>query len=229
MTPRRYRKIRAALEQRQPDLTVCMDNVHKDHNLSAVMRSADAVGILEVHAVSAGGEVRRHHLMSGGSRKWVGVRRHPDVHTAAQRLHESGHRIVAAHQSERSVDFREPDYTRPTALLLGSELYGVSAEGAELADAHVSVPMAGMVASLNVSVAAAVILYEMQRQREAAGLYQRRRLDPEQYERLLFEWCYPEIARHCRRRGEPYPPLDEDGALQYSPARPHRQQGGQPL
>lgn len=222
MTPRRFRKIRAALERRQPDLTVCMDNVHKDHNLSAVMRSADAIGILEVHAVSAGGEVKRHHMMSGGSRKWVGVRRHPDVHTAAEKLRASGHRLVAAHQSERSVDFRKLDYTHPTALLLGSELYGVSADGAELADEHVAIPMAGMVASLNVSVAAAVILYEIQRQREAAGLYERCRLDAERYERLLFEWCYPEIARHCRRRGHPYPPLDENGNLQENPGHRDR-------
>jgi tRNA (guanosine-2'-O-)-methyltransferase len=166
-----------------------------------------------MHAVSPAGEVRRHHMMSGGSRKWVPTTVHRDVTSAAAHLRQDGFRIVAAHFSRRARDFREIDYTRPTALMLGSELDGVSRTGAALADEHVLVPMTGMVASLNVSVAAAVILYEAQRQRQAAGMYDRPRIAPELHRRLLFEWAYPEIARHCRERGQDYPGLDEDGFL----------------
>ncbi len=213
MTPQRFARLKAALDRRQPDLTVLMDNVHKRHNLSAVMRTADAVGIMEVHAVSERGEVQRHRAMAGGSHKWVRTRLHPDVETAVSRLQETGHQVVAAHLSERAVDYRALDYTRPTALMIGSELHGLSTRGADLAEKHITVPMAGMVASLNVSVATGVILYEMQRQREQAGLYSHSHLEPAERDRLLFEWAYPEIARYCRRKGQPYPPLDEDGNL----------------
>jgi tRNA (guanosine-2'-O-)-methyltransferase len=70
-----------------------------------------------------------------------------------------------------------------------------------------------MVASLNVSVAAALILYEAERQRTAAGLYDHRRLDDETYRHTLFEWAYPQHARRCQRAGVPYPPLGDDGEI----------------
>ncbi|MDQ2068903.1 tRNA (guanosine(18)-2'-O)-methyltransferase TrmH [Natronospira bacteriovora] len=217
MTPERLQKLHDTLNRRQPDLTVLMDDVHKSHNLSAVMRTADAVGIQDIHAVSPDRSVQRYRIMSGGSRKWVATHIHPDIPTAADKLKASGHRIVAAHFSPRARDFREVDYTRPTALLLGNELSGVSEQGSALADEHVIIPMLGMVASLNVSVAAALILYEAQRQRLAAGLYEHCRLPPERYRQLLFEWAYPRIARYCRDKRLPYPPLDEHGLMQEAP------------
>jgi tRNA (guanosine-2'-O-)-methyltransferase len=120
-------------------------------------------------------------------------------------------RVYAAHFSPQAVDFRDVDYTAPTVVLMGAELWGVSDAGADAADGHISVPMAGLVASLNVSVAAAVILFEAQRQREAAGFYDQPQLDPERYRRLLFEWLHPRLAARCRELGEAYPALDADG------------------
>jgi tRNA (guanosine-2'-O-)-methyltransferase len=111
------------------------------------------------------------------------------------------------------VDFREVDFTEPTALMMGAELLGLSDEALALADARVSVPMVGMAHSLNVSVATALLLFEAFRQREAAGMYEESRIDPEDRKRILFEWAYPRIARHCRERGTPYPSLGEDGDL----------------
>jgi tRNA (guanosine-2'-O-)-methyltransferase len=125
--------------------------------------------------------------------------------------------LLAAHLSDEARDYRDFDYTRPTAFLLGSELWGVSTRAAALADAHVVIPMEGLVNSLNVSVAAALLLYEARRQREAAGYYDACRLPPEVYSRTLFEWSHPEIARRCRERGLPYPPLTEDGDLAGNP------------
>lgn len=121
--------------------------------------------------------------------------------------------ILAAHPSDDAIDFRELDYTGPTAILLGTERDGLSAEGIAAADRLVAIPMVGAVTSLNVSVAAALILYEAQRQRAHAGLYDAPRLDPDLRRRTLFEWTYPKIARVCRDRGAPYPELGPDGEI----------------
>ena len=189
-----------------------MENAHKTRNIAALLRTCDAVGVLRMHAV-AQSDIRRHHMVSAGSRKWVPLKRHPTVRGACNALHDQGFRILAAHQSRRAIDFREADYTRPSAILLGGELFGVSAIAAAEADQHITVPMLGMVASLNVSVAGALVLYEAMRQREAAGLYDRSRLDAETHEKLLFEWAYPRVARRCRELGVAYPALDAEGSL----------------
>ena len=105
------------------------------------------------------------------------------------------------------------DYTLPTCLLLGNEDYGVTPEALSAADGVVQIPMEGMGTSLNVSVAAALLLFEAQRQRRAAGLYDAPRLDPETYARTLFEWTWPEIAAQCRKRGVGYPALGEEGEI----------------
>jgi tRNA (guanosine-2'-O-)-methyltransferase len=219
MRPERLQRLLRVLDRRQPDLTVLMDDVHKAHNLAAVLRSCDAVGVLEAHAVSPGGEVRRFHDRSGGSAKWVPIRVHRRIEDACTALRATGHRLVAAHFSSSAVDYRAIDYTVPTALVLGAELMGVSTAAAGLVDRHVAVPMHGHVASLNVSVAAAVILFEAERQRRAAGCYDRPRLSSGERERLLFEWSYPRLASWCRARGLPYPPLDEAGDLAGDPRR----------
>ncbi|WP_038045394.1 tRNA (guanosine(18)-2'-O)-methyltransferase TrmH [Thermus caliditerrae] len=188
MTEARRRRIEEVLRRRQPDLTVLLENVHKPHNLSAILRSCDAVGVLEAHAVNPTGGVPTFNETSGGSHKWVYLRVHPDIQTAIGHLREKGFRIYATALREDTQDFREVDYTRPTAILLGAEKWGVSEEALALADGAIQVPMFGMVQSLNVSVAAAVILFEAQRQRLKAGLYEGPRLDPELYQRVLEDW-----------------------------------------
>ena len=213
MSPERLARMKAVLARRQPDLTVVMDNVHKPHNLAAIVRTADAVGIPVVHGVSPQAEFRMRQKSASGSGKWVRVQTHEDIATCFGTLRDQGMRIYCAHLSEQAVDFRRIDFTRPTAVVVGAELEGVGEQAAALADGHVIIPMLGMVESLNVSVATAILLYEAQRQREAAGLYDNPRLDEETRARLLFEWSYPDIADYCRRKGLPYPALDEDGTL----------------
>lgn len=168
MTPERERRIREVLSRRQPDLTVVMDRVHKPHNLAAIARSCDAVGIPELHAVPLPGEPLRlgRDKASSGAGKWVALRKHPDIRTAYAHLREKGLRIYAAHDCPEAVDFRSIDYTQPTAIVVGAELDGISEEAVEGADGAIAIPMLGMTRSLNVSVATAVILYEAQRQRE---------------------------------------------------------------
>ncbi|WP_221091324.1 tRNA (guanosine(18)-2'-O)-methyltransferase TrmH [Deinococcus aquaedulcis] len=219
MTPERYAKILRVLSRRQPTLTVLMDEVNKPHNLSAIVRTCDAVGVLRAHAVPPRGgkladfEGHTFEATSGSAHKWVPVQRHADAVQAVRELQAQGFAVLATHLSQRSVDYREADYTRPTCVLLGAEKWGVSDEAAEAADMNIVVPMFGMVQSLNVSVAAATILFEAQRQRLAAGLYDTPQLSPEQLRAWAFEWAYPDLAPAYRERGEAYPALDEHGQI----------------
>lgn len=213
MTPHRFAKLRAVLERRQPDLTVLMENVHKSHNFSAVLRTCDAVGIGEAHAVAPKTTFRVYSGLAGGARRWVEVHKWASLEEAFAVLRGQGLQILAAHPAREAVDFRAIDYTRPTAVLLGQERDGVTAEAAGGADGWIVIPMMGTGLSLNVSVAAALILFEAQRQRAEAGLYDHPRLPAETRRRRLFEWAYPEIAELCRNNGTPYPELSEDGEI----------------
>ncbi|MCC5811883.1 MAG: tRNA (guanosine(18)-2'-O)-methyltransferase TrmH [Ectothiorhodospiraceae bacterium] len=213
MTANRYRRLQTVLAQRQPDLTVAMAGVHKEHNVSAVIRTCDAVGVWEAHALGQHGRLVIRRTASAGIGRRVPLHYHDTVAEGCANLKRQGFRLYAAHWSERAVDFRVADYTRPCAILLGRELEGMPEEAAEAADEHITVPMLGLAESLNVSVAAAVILYEAQRQRQQAGLYETPRIDEATRTRVLFEWMHPRIARHCQAHKLPYPELDDDGHI----------------
>ena len=217
MTPERFSRLRAALLQRQPDLTVLMDSVNKSHNVSAILRTADAVALQRLHAISTNAAMRRHHMIAGGAKRWVGLVLHPSTDFAIAALRRDGFRLVAAHAGEGARDFRDVDYTRKTAIVIGAELVGISPEALAAADDVVAIPMHGLGLSLNVSVAAGAILLEAERQRRAAGMYDACRLPPEEFERTLFEWCYPDIAARCRELDRAYPPLSTDGSLTANP------------
>ncbi len=216
MNPERFSKLTTALRRRQPDLTVLMERVHKSHNLSAILRNCDSVGVLEAHAVPPAEGLDIHGHTSAGTAKWVKVVRHGTTRNAVETLKTRGFRVLAAHPGPNSTDFRAADYTRPTAIMLGAELLGLSEEGIALADELMVIPMVGMVRSFNVSVAAALLLFEAFRQRQAAGMYDASRLDPAEYERILFEWSYPRVARLYRERGTPYPALSPEGRFEHS-------------
>lgn len=217
MTPERFAKLQHALDRRQPDLTVFMDSVNKPHNFSAIVRTADAVGIQRLHAASAG-DTLRHHLMADGTKHWVAVTLHRSTKAALAALRAEGWRLVAAHGGDKTRDYREVDYTAKVALMVGAELVGLSDAAIAAADDHIAIPMHGLGASLNVSVAVGVILAEAERQRLAAGFYAHSRLTPVERERTLFEWSYPDIAERCRQHGRPYPPLTADGKLASNPS-----------
>ncbi len=213
MNPERFQKLSRALGRRQPDLTVLMERVHKSHNLSAILRNCDAVGVLEAHAIPPEEGLQIHSHTSAGTAKWVRLVRHHTIQEAIEELKGRGFRVLAAHPGPDAVDFREVDFTVPTALMMGAELLGLSDEALALADLRISIPMVGMAQSFNVSVATALLLFEAFRQREAAHMYDESRIDPDDMKRILFEWAYPRIARHCRGRGTPYPSLGQDGGL----------------
>ena len=213
LLPRRYHRIKQVLEKRQPDLTVLTEDVHKPHNLSAIIRTCDAVGILDVHSINTTDEFPTFSQVSQGSDKWIFLHTHPDIQTAITHLKSQNVNIYAAHFSEQSLDYRDIDYTQPTAILLGAEKWGVSEQAANLVDGHIIIPMLGMVQSLNVSVAAAVILFEAQRQRLAKKMYDISRLDTARYHQILFQWSYPNLATVYQKQGKNYPSLGENGEI----------------
>ena len=204
------------LARRQPDLTVCMEQVHKPHNVSAIIRTADAGGVHEVHAVWPGSRMRPMASAAAGSNSWVQVKTHRTIGDAVAHLKGQGMQILATHLSDNAVDFREIDYTRPTCILMGQEKTGITQEALALADQDIIIPMIGMVQSLNVSVASALILYEAQRQRQNAGMYLRENsmLPEAEQQRLLFEGGYPVLAKVAKRKGLPYPHVNQQGEIE---------------
>jgi len=213
MTPERVARLDAVLARRQPDLTVYAENLHKPRNFSAMVRNCDAVGINEMHVLAEEDDLRTHWKTSQGAEKWMCIRTHDTSEKTCSYLKAKGFRLVAAHLNETAVDFRDVDYTQPTALVLGTELFGVSKSTLSQVDQQISIPMMGVTQSLNVSVACAIVLYEAQRQRQAAGMYDNCRLDKETLARQRFEWLHPVLTDYCQRHGLDYPALDESGDL----------------
>lgn len=212
MSPERYKRIRDMLRMRQTDLTVCMEQVHKPHNLSAVVRSCDAIGIHEIHAVWE----EKSRLRGGtavGSQNWVYTNSHDTIEDAVGTLKNQGMQVLVTHLSDTAVDFRDVDYTKPTAIILGQERYGATPKAIEMSDQDIVIPMVGMVQSLNVSVAAALVLYEAQRQRQVAGMYDTQHLPESACQKMLFEGGYPILRKVCDRKGLPYPEIDEQGQI----------------
>lgn len=213
MTVERFKRAVDVLNLRQPDLTVVSDSVHKGQNLSAIVRTCDAVGIMDVHSALDEATFRAHTGTTMGTHKWVETHVYRDVTEPLKSLTAQGFQIIAADTAGDSWDYRAVDYSRPTALLLGAEKYGISDVAAPYIDQRISVPMLGMVESFNVSVACAIILAEARRQREEAGFYKQRRLPDERYHKLLFEWTQPLLAKYCQKHDLPYPQLDEKGDI----------------
>lgn len=213
MTPEREQRLLEILRRRQPDLTLITDKVHKPRNIAALVRNCDAVGIPRMHVVKPDHEYRRYRGTSRGSDRWVDQVLHDTLDSAIDAVRGQGMKIYAAHLSDSAVDFREVDFTQPCAVLMGAEKHGISAEAAAQADAHIIVPMMGMVESLNVATAAGIILVEAQRQRKLAGLYELDRMPVRETARHMFESRYPRLAAHCLTAGLPYPEYDDLGEL----------------
>ncbi|EJD6081690.1 MULTISPECIES: tRNA (guanosine(18)-2'-O)-methyltransferase TrmH [Providencia] len=216
MNERRYRRICQMMAMRQPDLTLCLEEIHKPHNVSAIVRSADAVGVHQIHAIWPDQQMRLSVSSAAGSNSWVKIISHQSTENAITQIKSQNMQVLATNLSEHAVDFREIDYTRPTCIMMGQEKKGISQQALTLADSHIIIPMAGMVQSLNVSVACALILYEAQRQRQQAGMYEREYslLSPHEQQEWLFEGGYPVLAEVAKRKGLPRPFINDQGQIE---------------
>ncbi|MEK9137596.1 MAG: RNA methyltransferase [Bacteroidota bacterium] len=185
----RLEKIKRVLAVRQPDLTVVMENIHDPHNVSAVLRSCDAVGILRVELLYTLEKFPRVGKKSSSSaNKWLDRRKHKSVDECYNVLRDEGFAIYATHLGESSVSLYDLELTRKVALVFGNEHRGVSDEAAAKADRNFQIPMIGMIQSLNVSVACAVSLYEVLRQRLAHGDLMAPKLTENELTELYNDW-----------------------------------------
>ena len=189
VTDRRKARLGQVAARRQPDLTVVVENVHDPHNVSAILRTCDAVGIQEVQLVYTKEQFPRLGKKSSASAvKWVDRRKFASVNECVARLRSEGFGVYATRVGEGVPSLYELDLTRPAAVVLGNEHRGVSDEMAAQADGVFQIPMVGMIQSLNVSVACAVILFEALRQRLEAGKYDGAGGDATAAQGLLRRW-----------------------------------------
>lgn len=188
-TPQRRARMEQVLSQRQPDLTLVLANIHDPHNVSAIYRSCDAFGVAEVHLYYTDTPFPLlGRKTSASARKWVDTVRHKDREALLAALRAGGRQIIATSCTAAARPLREWDFTKPTAIIMGNEHSGVASELVEAVDGEVYIPMRGMIQSFNVSVAAAVILAEAARQREAAGMYDAPRYAQEEFDARLSRW-----------------------------------------
>ena len=189
-TPERVERVRRVLARRQTDLTLVLANVWDPHNVSAVLRSCDAFGVFGVQLYYTNEAFPALGAKSSASaKKWIELTRHTDAAAMVGGLRERGMQVLCTGLDEDALPVHECDLTRPTAVVMGNEHRGVDPELDALAPQRVYIPMQGMVQSLNVSVAAAVVLYEAWRQRQAAGMYDEPDFDEAELERLVKQWC----------------------------------------
>jgi len=215
LLPRRFERLKSVLNRRISDLTILIENVEKPHNLSAIIRSCDAVGVLEAYAIFNKEKLLTFNSTAQGSQKWVQINQYKETTKAITVLKNKGFKLYGTNLNPRSIDYRECNFKGPTAFVLGAEKWGISDEAATLVDEHIHIPMRGMVESLNVSVAASALLFEAIRQRQAANIIPEagEGMSQDIYKKTIFEWAYPEVANWCKSEGRKYPDLNEKGEI----------------
>ena len=191
LTDNRKTKIEDVLSRRQPTLTLVLENINDPHNLSAVIRSCDAVGVLEVCLVYYGGQKfpKVNEKSSATAHKWVEQKKFESIDECFIYLRECNKKIYTTKMSIESKSLYDLELTQPVALVFGNEHDGVSDRAVELADGNFLIPQVGMIQSLNISVAAAVSLYEAFRQRNEAKMYDVKQFSNDVYNNLLNEWA----------------------------------------
>jgi tRNA (guanosine-2'-O-)-methyltransferase len=196
MSEKRKEKIEKVVAGRRPDITIVAENIHDPHNVSAMLRSADAVGVMEVQLVYTEGSFPKLGKKSSASAsRWVQRRQFRSVEECYSRLRGEGFLICATHLGKGSVSLYELDFTRKIALVFGNEHEGVSDGAAALADLNFRIPMRGMIESLNVSVACAVTLYEALRQRSVRGDIPLSEPERALIKSLREKWLHPPVRK----------------------------------
>ena len=190
MTPERKDKLLSVIRKRQNDLAIVLENVQDPHNISAVMRTCDAVGVQDIYVLNTG--IPRHKKFgprsSSSAAKWLTVHQFENAAECFAELRKKYNRILTTHLAADSVNLYDIDFTGSIALVFGNEHSGVSEEIRQLADGNFLIPQMGIIRSLNISVACAVSLYEAYRQKSIAGHYSKEKLSTELQEELFKNW-----------------------------------------
>ena len=213
--PRRFDRIKNVLNCRMNNLTVLVEAVNKPHNLSAILRTCDAAGVFEANFICRKNEIKTFNSTAQGSQKWVKLNNHETTISAISELKNKGFKLYGTTLNEKSIDYRYFDYSEDTCFVLGAEKWGLSDELRSKVDESIFIPMSGMVQSLNVSVAASILLFEAIRQRKSKGLlpFDGEGLSAKEYQKTLFEWSYPDLATIYKKSGKQYPKLNEKGEI----------------
>lgn len=190
MTPEREQKFKNVIGKRQPDLTVVLENVHDPHNISAVLRTCDAVGIQEIYVIdTVHPKPKKYGKKSSSSAiKWVDINFYNNQETCMKELKRKYEKIYATKLTKTSTSLFRLDLTGSTALLFGNEKDGLTDEILAYTDGNFVIPQVGMIPSLNISVACAIALYEAYRQRTQQGMYDSQKLSAEAYEAIFQKW-----------------------------------------
>jgi tRNA (guanosine-2'-O-)-methyltransferase len=171
-----------------------LENVSDPHNISAVMRTCDAVGIQEIFVLNT--KIPRHKKWgsrsSSSAAKWLTAYQFQNAEECFSALRKKYSNILTTWLATDSVSLHDIDFTVPTALVFGNEHDGVSEEIRKLADGNFVIPQVGVIQSLNISVACAVSLYEAFRQKEKAGHYKQKKLTDPFFNELLETWGFNE-------------------------------------
>lgn len=190
MTPERSERLNSVLQKRQPDLTVVLENVFDPHNISAVMRTCDAVGIQDIYILN--NKIPPHRKWgdksSSSATKWLTIHQFTDATDCFSALRKNYKKIYTTHLSTNAVNLFELNLTESVALIFGNEHSGVSEEIIAMADGNFIIPQVGIIKSLNISVACAVSLYEAFRQKNDAGHYNTTRLESEKLITIKSDW-----------------------------------------
>jgi tRNA (guanosine-2'-O-)-methyltransferase len=190
MTPQRFNRLTSVLEKRQPDQTVVLENVFDPHNVSAVMRTCDAVGIQDVHILND--RIPPHkkwgYRSSSTAAEWLSVHQFTNAEECFAEVKKNYDTIYTAYLGEESVDLYSLDLTGSIALVFGNETFGISEHIRQYSEGDFIIPQAGIIKSLNISVACAVTLYEAYRQKSAKGHYNKSRLPHEKKLDLQKQW-----------------------------------------
>ncbi len=188
-TERRLEKLSRAIRYTQPDLTAVLENIHDPHNVSAILRSCDAVGVRKVNLLYTADSFPKIGKKSSASAyKWVERRNFRSVAACYEKLREEGYLIAASVVGSDSSSLYDIDLRAKVAIVFGNEHRGVTDEAAKEADVRFQIPMHGMVQSLNVSVACAITLFEALRQRIKSGEVESMKLSPDEFKNMLDEW-----------------------------------------
>lgn len=194
MTPERKQRLISVLNKRQGNITVVLENVFDPHNISAVMRTCDAVGLQDIYILNT--KIPRHKKWgaksSSSAAKWLTVHQFEDAALCFTELRKKYSKILTTHLSSDAIELHQIDFTESIALVFGNEHSGVSDEIRALANGNFIIPQVGIIQSLNISVACAVTLYEAYRQKHVAGHYNKPGLPPDYYQSLLTNWGFKE-------------------------------------
>ena len=158
----RFKKIESISANRTNHLTIAVENLYQSHNMSAVLRTTECLGIQRVHIIENSFHYQINKEVSMGSDKWLTIHRYNgeanNTQACLQHLKQQGYKLVATMPSEKDTMIDDIDISVPTAFVFGTELLGLSQEAIAMADEFVKIPMYGFTESYNISVSVALTM-----------------------------------------------------------------------